>query len=125
MNYKHDGQPFRATTALECLRPCWPSARSPAALPATRAGSLPHHTPATKVSRAPTNKLMAAKYPLGCLVLELAPHVSVANTKLSLSWVPCELNQKADDFAKPEDGCARRGVACPHRCTGPRVAGAA
>ncbi len=97
----HMGEPCKAISALELLTmTIGISVFAADLLWVEDADGLVRVTGQTdsQVSANVVSRGMTTSFPLCCVAMELASRLESARLHLDLDWVPCELNQEADDL---------------------------
>ena len=74
--------------------------------------TLPSFTDNQGVAKA-LAKLMTTKFPLCCVVMELAAQMEQRGCWIDLTWTPRELNQEADDLSNLRTGSFDESLRVP------------
>jgi len=104
--YERDGQPFRVIAALEAMASLVsfvlfaPAPRAQSG-PATVVTVLPEFTD-NRGNTFVLNGLMTTKYPLCCVLMELAAQMKARDLALQLQWAPRTVNTEADALTNGE-----------------------
>ena len=95
--FTRDGQPYRVIAALEAFGVLLAVRTFSPLIPrdSDTVLSIPGVTD-NRGNAFVLNKLMSTKYPLCCIVMELAACMEESNLRIELEWTPRESNQEAD-----------------------------